>query len=163
MTNYLEVSFPEISKSIHTKRIAYQILDHQKRRLVESKQQGQLEDHEYREMKRFIDRKVGILNNLNPKWELPSLMESVYKDHFKMIPADTFRKLIRECREESFGKYSTIFREGERANEAMILIRGAGTEYTNRGYSRVAEKRVRGDLVPMYVLVAPSTRYLTSK
>lgn len=110
-------------------------------------------------MKRFIDRKVNILNNLNPKWELPSLMESAYRDLFKIVPPETFRKLIRECREESFGKDVTIFKENERANEAMFITRGAGTEHSNRGYSKIAEKRVRGELAPMYILVTATARY----
>lgn len=110
-------------------------------------------------MKRALDRKTALLNDLNPKWELPSLAESAYRDLFKLVPPEMFSKLIRECREEAFGKDATIFKEGERATEALFLTRGAGTEHSTRGAHKIAEKRVRGELAPLYVLVTATARY----
>jgi len=64
-----------------------------------------LEEKEYRRIKASIDRRVSILNGMNPSWELPDLYE-VLSTHilFKYIPDAALRKLISDCREESFGR-----------------------------------------------------------
>jgi hypothetical protein len=64
-----------------------------------------LEEKEYRRMKMSIDRRVAILNGMNPTWELPDLYEILSTNElFKFVPDATLRKLISECREESFGR-----------------------------------------------------------
>jgi hypothetical protein len=73
--DYLQVSFPEISRELHTKKASFQILEFEASVLKNNLQSGQLEDTEYMRMKRLIDRKVVILNNMNPSWELPDLFQ----------------------------------------------------------------------------------------
>lgn len=42
-------------------------------------------------------------------------------------------------------------------NEALIIMRGGGSEYSDR--YKLREKRMLGDVAPVYMLVAPSIRY----
>ena len=66
-------------------------------------------------MKRNIDGRFKKLNNMNPKWELPSLLEIVKKiPLFKNLPDNIIRKMIVECREASYGKDQIVFKEGDR-------------------------------------------------
>lgn len=68
LQDYLEVSFPEISKELHTKKAAFSILEQQKRILQQNLITGQLEEKNYIQMKRLIDKKVVMLNNMSVSW-----------------------------------------------------------------------------------------------
>lgn len=94
---------------------------------------------------------------------MPSLYEIVSTNLlFQNIPEQILRKLITECREESFGRDQIIFKEGDRVNEALIITRGGGSEFTDKLNNKLKEKRMLGDVAPIYMLVAPSIRYHTT-
>ena len=98
------------------------------------------------------------MNNMNPSWELPDLFDVLSSNALLgSLPEGTIRKLISECREESFGRDQIMFKEGERVNEAFIIMRGGGSEFSDR--YKIREKRMLGDVTPIYMLVAPSIRY----
>ncbi|CAD8062241.1 unnamed protein product [Paramecium primaurelia] len=161
LEGYLEVSFPEISRELHTKKAAFEILEFEKQVLRNNLQSGQLNDKEFLRMKRNIDKKVKNLNELNPPWQMPSLIDILTQHElFKSLTQANIQKLLEGSREDSFGRDQLIFKEGDRANEICIITRGAGNEFSDR--SKIREKRTLNEATPIYMLVAPSIRYQTS-
>ena len=41
-----------------------------------------------------------------------------------------------------------------------MILRGGGTEFSDK--AKIREKRMLGDITPVYMLITPSIRYLTS-
>lgn len=66
--NNLKETFPHIIQSVQTKRAAQQILVHQKKILKKIKNEGQLEEGEYSDMKKEIDRKIVALESMDFDW-----------------------------------------------------------------------------------------------
>jgi hypothetical protein len=64
--------------------------------------------------------------------------------------------LIAECREESYGRDWHLYKEGDRASEVFIVMRGGGSEYSD-GH-KIREKRMLGDMSPSYTIVAQTNR-----
>jgi signal-transduction protein with cAMP-binding, CBS, and nucleotidyltransferase domain len=98
---------------------------------------------------------------MNPSWELPDLFDVLSKHELLgTLPEAAIKKLIADCREESYGKDWHLYKEGERVNEAFIIMRGGGSEFSDT--YKIREKRMLGDVTPIYILAAPSNRYQTS-
>ena len=82
INNYLNVSFPEINKSIQMKKAAFNILNRekgivltiQKNRLIilehleESLEQGQLDEKEFKTLKKVVDSYTYHLGESNEPW-----------------------------------------------------------------------------------------------
>lgn len=101
--NYLNISFPEISRQIQTKKAAYQILEHQKKIINENQQSGQLDDKEYNMLKSQIDRRIVALDNLVPNWQSTPTKEFLKKiKFFSVIPDNILNVLIEQIEEVIF-------------------------------------------------------------
>ena len=64
----VNVSFPEISQSIRTKRAAHNVLAHQKNIINHNFEAGQLDEKEYLYLKRKVDKNIIKLNEYSPPW-----------------------------------------------------------------------------------------------
>ena len=65
---YLEANFPEIIRSIQTKRAAFTILEYKKSRVEEDYQMGQIDDKEYKSLEVKINESLITLSSFNPEW-----------------------------------------------------------------------------------------------
>ena len=68
LNNYLNVSFPEVNKSIQMKKAAFSVLNRVKEYLEETFEQGQIEEKEFRSIKKIIDRRTYYLGETNEPW-----------------------------------------------------------------------------------------------
>jgi len=70
--NDLSESFPEIIKSIHTKRSAMFLLEYQKKFLTNYRNKGYIDEADYLFLRQDLDLKFIKLENMTFKWEAPS-------------------------------------------------------------------------------------------
>ena len=56
--NYLMLSYPEITRSIQTKKAATELLEFQKKTLKENMSKGHIDDKEYEELRSILDLNI---------------------------------------------------------------------------------------------------------
>ncbi|EGR28403.1 sodium hydrogen exchanger family protein, putative [Ichthyophthirius multifiliis] len=164
--NYLDVSFPEISKSIRTKKAAYTILEFQKDYIQKNADSGQLDEKEHLELKKKVDQNIIRLNNFTPSWVLLlNIIFIIYIFLFiQQIIKYSFLKRQFRFQSKKNKKLNKIKqnKQGERSNNIFIITRGGGTEFSEGESGNLRIKRGVGHILPIQQLATVNNRYLTS-
>lgn len=65
----LSKTFETIMPAIHTRRATFALLQHQKNFLTDYKNKGYLDDGDYANLRKDMDRKIVVLENKNFEWK----------------------------------------------------------------------------------------------
>jgi NhaP-type Na+/H+ or K+/H+ antiporter len=163
LNGYLNVSFPEITEAIQNKKAAHSVLNWQNKIIEETFAQGQIDEKEYKTLKKTIDNSSFKLGESNESWEAPPLkkfLETI--EFFRFFDNAELDYILEDAEERDFQKDDHVMRETQKTDYFFIITRGMATEYTKETSSTYKEKRSVGDVFPYYQLVSGAHRYLTS-
>lgn len=159
--DYLNVTFPEINKSIQMKKAAYNILNREKEYLEETVHQGQLDEKEFKVLKKIVDSHTYALGETNEPWELAPGNEFLKKSVFFSSFNDEELKEIDASSELCyFKKDAFITKEGLPADYLYVVHKGVATETHNATHFK--EKKTVGSVISYHLIISSANRYHTS-
>lgn len=161
--NYLDVSFPEIRKSIHMKKAAYSILVKQREYLNETYNQGQIEEKEFKTLKKTVDKLVYNLSETSDTWDFPDVKEFIKSTaFFKGISNEEIDLILKDSAERAYSQDEIITKEGNKLENIIIITRGNATETCKDSLRNFKEKKEGGSMISTHNLVNASGRYLST-
>jgi len=121
----LQGNFLEIIKTIQIQRATNQILDHQKHFLAEMLHSGQIEEKEYANIRRKIDRKINSLDSFKIDWHFPTFNEFIVEfPIFSHLSAEDARDIQRESKPANFHKGDFLYKIGDPCNGVFFITKG---------------------------------------
>jgi len=159
--DYLNVTFPEINKSIQMKKAAYNILNREKEYLEETSHQGQLDDKEFKVLKKIVDTLTYSLGETNEPWELAPGNEFLKKSvFFSSFTEDELKEIDASSELTYFKKDAFITKEGQPADYLYVIHKGVATETNNATHFK--EKKTVGAVISYHLIISTANRYHTS-
>ena len=63
------LTYPEITRSIQTKKAATELLEFQKKQLVDNHSWGHIDQREYAELRQVVDHRIVALQDITPDFK----------------------------------------------------------------------------------------------
>ncbi|KAL4469081.1 hypothetical protein ABPG72_007760 [Tetrahymena utriculariae] len=167
LDDFLDISFPDVSQQIRTKKVAFTILEYQKDIIKEKSAQGQLDEKEFFSLKKKIDQNIIQINNLTPSWN-----ELKFDDFIKSQPLfqllsqhmkekAKFSDIISQATEARFDPEQFVFKTDKKATHIFVIMRGGGTESYKNDLGKFSVKRGVGHILPIQQLLNSNNKYQT--
>ncbi|EAR83252.2 sodium/hydrogen exchanger family protein (macronuclear) [Tetrahymena thermophila SB210] len=167
LDDFLDISFPDVSQQIRTKKVAFTILEYQKDIIKEKSAQGQLDEKEFFSLKKKIDQNIIQINNLTPSWN-----ELKFDDFIKSQPLfqllsqhmkekAKFSEIISQATEARFDPEQFVFKSEKKATHIFVIMRGGGTESYKNDLGKFSVKRGVGHILPIQQLLNSNNKYQT--
>jgi len=121
----LEDTFADIIKAIQVYRASNTILEYQKHFLSEMLASGQIEEKEYNELRRDIDRKLRTLDSIKVEWSAPSFNSFMMEfPFFSMLKRDEIGQIMKHAQSKKFVKGESLYEKGQAIATIYIITKG---------------------------------------
>eukprot|EP00361_Fabrea_salina_P006557 CAMPEP_0202436778 /NCGR_PEP_ID=MMETSP1345-20130828/26223_1 /ASSEMBLY_ACC=CAM_ASM_000843 /TAXON_ID=342563 /ORGANISM="Fabrea Fabrea salina" /LENGTH=635 /DNA_ID=CAMNT_0049050299 /DNA_START=243 /DNA_END=2150 /DNA_ORIENTATION=+ len=160
-TNITEI-FSEITRDIHTKKAAYVVLNRQLTIVNDFRKNGFIEENEFKLLSVKIEKMIYSLQVKSLYSKMPTLDEIIPNlPFFETIPKKALHNLIDNAKKTLIQAGEFLFKKGERAKGAYIILRGRAVETNEEGFTYEHEE---GSIVGVQSLLTHiNTNLTTSK
>ncbi|EGR27161.1 sodium hydrogen exchanger family protein, putative [Ichthyophthirius multifiliis] len=121
----LSDNFPQIIKSIHTKRAANGLIEAQKHFLRNYKTKGYIDDTDYVQFRKRIDSKAVNLENMQFDWVLPTFQSILLQfPIFSSLTDDQLKLLQQNQKVRTFETNEEIYTKGQPFRNIYVITQG---------------------------------------
>ncbi|EGR34487.1 sodium hydrogen exchanger family protein, putative [Ichthyophthirius multifiliis] len=132
----LSDNFPQIIKSIHTKKAANSIIEAQKHFLLDYRNKGYIDNNDYIHYRSKIDKKALMLENMEFDLVLPTFQSILLQfPVFNSLTEDQLKLLQQNQKMKSFEEGEEIYTKDEPFRHIYIITQGAVSEQITQNFS----------------------------
>ncbi|EGR31636.1 sodium hydrogen exchanger family protein, putative [Ichthyophthirius multifiliis] len=131
----LSNNFPQILKSIHTKRAACSIIEYQKKFLLHYKSNGYIDDQDYKQYLKKIEKKGVRLENMSFDWSLPTFQSILLQfPIFSLLSPLQLQSLQNNQMIKNFKQGEEIYTKGQPFKSIYIISKGTVKEIITKDF-----------------------------
>ncbi|EGR29622.1 sodium hydrogen exchanger family protein, putative [Ichthyophthirius multifiliis] len=122
----LAYNFPELIKTIHTKRASYNIIEAQKKFLLQYKDSGYIDNTDYNILRSEVDQRTLSLQNMAFDWTIPTLQNFLLEfPIFSTLTPEQISLIRASFTQKSLSAGTEIYQKGQPFQGIYFVTQGS--------------------------------------